>query len=175
MDFINGEILYLNKPLHWTSFDVVNRVRHILCRTIGQKKLKVGHAGTLDPLAKRIAGFTGWAFGRGATPRSVCWQPKATPSVRRPMSTSSLFLPSRPTAKSPTKPVTRSWPSWAICPAWSCSQGRPRPDGTYGATRWSPRFPASGHGGQRIAERRTSHAVCERPQRLVQDQDENCL
>ena len=34
---------------------------------------------------------------------------------------------------------------------------------------------ASGHGGQRIAERRTSHAVCERPQRLVQDQDENCL
>ena len=54
MYFINGEILYFNKPLHWTSFDVVNRVRRILCRTIGQKKLKVGHAGTLDPLATGV-------------------------------------------------------------------------------------------------------------------------
>jgi tRNA pseudouridine55 synthase len=54
MDFINGEILYFNKPLHWTSFDVVNRVRRILCRTIDQKKLKVGHAGTLDPLAAGV-------------------------------------------------------------------------------------------------------------------------
>ena len=54
MDFINGEILYFNKPLHWTSFDVVNRVRRILCRTLGQKKLKVGHAGTLDPLATGV-------------------------------------------------------------------------------------------------------------------------
>ena len=54
MDFINGEILYFDKPLNWTSFDVVNRVRRILCRTLGQKKLKVGHAGTLDPLATGI-------------------------------------------------------------------------------------------------------------------------
>ena len=54
MDFITGEILYFNKPLHWTSFDVVNRVRRILCRTLNQKKLKVGHAGTLDPLATGV-------------------------------------------------------------------------------------------------------------------------
>lgn len=54
MDFIKGEVLYFNKPLHWTSFDVVNRVRRVLCRTIGQKKLKVGHAGTLDPLATGV-------------------------------------------------------------------------------------------------------------------------
>lgn len=54
MDFINGELIYLNKPLEWTSFDVVNRVRRVLCRTIGQKKLKVGHAGTLDPLATGV-------------------------------------------------------------------------------------------------------------------------
>ena len=54
MDFINGEILYFNKPLHWTSFDVVNRVRRVLCRSIDQKKLKVGHAGTLDPLATGV-------------------------------------------------------------------------------------------------------------------------
>ena len=54
MDFVTGEILYFNKPLHWTSFDVVNRGRRILCQTIGQKKLKVGHAGTLDPLATGV-------------------------------------------------------------------------------------------------------------------------
>lgn len=46
--------MYLNKPLEWTSFDVVNRVRRVLCRTIGQKKLKVGRAGTLDPLATGV-------------------------------------------------------------------------------------------------------------------------
>ena len=51
MDFEAGEILYVKKPLHWTSFDVVNRVRRVLCRQLDKKKLKVGHAGTLDPFA----------------------------------------------------------------------------------------------------------------------------
>lgn len=50
-DFKGGEILLFDKPLEWTSFDVVNKVRFILCRKLGIKKLKVGHAGTLDPLA----------------------------------------------------------------------------------------------------------------------------
>lgn len=54
MDFIAGEILAFDKPLHWTSFDIVNRVRGILCRALGVKKLKVGHAGTLDPLATGV-------------------------------------------------------------------------------------------------------------------------
>ena len=54
MDFIEGEILAFDKPLHWTSFDVVNRVRGMLCRALGMKKLKVGHAGTLDPLATGV-------------------------------------------------------------------------------------------------------------------------
>ena len=54
MDFITGEIIYINKPLEWTSFDVVNRIRRVLCRTLKQKKLKVGHAGTLDPLATGV-------------------------------------------------------------------------------------------------------------------------
>ena len=52
--FAEGRILYLNKPLRWTSFDVVNRVRGVLCRALGTKKLKVGHAGTLDPLATGV-------------------------------------------------------------------------------------------------------------------------
>lgn len=50
-DFVNGEILLFDKPLDWTSFDVVNRVRILLCRKLKIKKLKVGHAGTLDPKA----------------------------------------------------------------------------------------------------------------------------
>ena len=54
MDFITGEIIYINNPLEWTSFDVFNRIRRVLCRTLKQKKLKVGHAGTLDPLATGV-------------------------------------------------------------------------------------------------------------------------
>lgn len=49
-----GEILYIDKPLRWTSFDVVNKVRWLLCKRLGVKKLKVGHAGTLDPLATGV-------------------------------------------------------------------------------------------------------------------------
>lgn len=54
VDYLEGEILAFDKPLHWTSFDVVNRVRGMLCRSLGVKKLKVGHAGTLDPLATGV-------------------------------------------------------------------------------------------------------------------------
>ena len=50
-----------------------------------------------------------------------------------------IISPIEPTAKSRMKPVIRSLPSWAICPAWSCSQGRPLPAGMCGATRWSRR------------------------------------
>jgi tRNA pseudouridine55 synthase len=46
-----GQILLFNKPLYWTSFDLVNKVRIMIQRTLGLKKIKVGHAGTLDPLA----------------------------------------------------------------------------------------------------------------------------
>lgn len=54
MDFKEGEVLYFNKPLGWTSFKVVGHVRYHICRRIGVKKLKVGHAGTLDPLATGV-------------------------------------------------------------------------------------------------------------------------
>ncbi|MBP5771725.1 MAG: tRNA pseudouridine(55) synthase TruB [Bacteroidaceae bacterium] len=54
MDFQTGEILYIDKPYRWTSFDVVNKVRWLLCKRLGTKKLKVGHAGTLDPLATGV-------------------------------------------------------------------------------------------------------------------------
>ncbi len=51
MDFIAGERLLIDKPLTWTSFDAVNKIRFLLKRHVGIKKIKVGHAGTLDPLA----------------------------------------------------------------------------------------------------------------------------
>ncbi len=51
MDFINGEVLYFDKPYTWTSFNLVAKVRWLLCKRLGVRKLKVGHAGTLDPLA----------------------------------------------------------------------------------------------------------------------------
>lgn len=54
MDFISGEILAFDKPYKWTSFDVVGKVRWLLCRKLGVKKLKVGHTGTLDPLATGV-------------------------------------------------------------------------------------------------------------------------
>ena len=54
MDFQEGQILYFDKPLRWTSFNLVAKVRWQLCHRLGLKKLKVGHAGTLDPLATGV-------------------------------------------------------------------------------------------------------------------------
>jgi len=51
INFQDGEILLVDKPLRWTSFDVVNKIRWQLKQGLGIKKIKVGHAGTLDPLA----------------------------------------------------------------------------------------------------------------------------
>lgn len=51
---LEGEILYIDKPLHWSSFDAVKRVRGIMVRRLKIKKMKVGHAGTLDPLATGV-------------------------------------------------------------------------------------------------------------------------
>ena len=54
MNFTEGEIFYINKPLHWTSFDAVKRIRIQILRRLQRKKLKVGHAGPLDPLATGV-------------------------------------------------------------------------------------------------------------------------
>lgn len=56
-DFFKGEVLLINKPLHWTSFDVVNKIKKLLGKSIPPSqpvKLRVGHAGTLDPLASGL-------------------------------------------------------------------------------------------------------------------------
>ena len=52
--FEEGKILLFDKPVYWTSFDLVNKVRIMIRSTFGIKKIKVGHAGTLDPLASGL-------------------------------------------------------------------------------------------------------------------------
>lgn len=54
MDFISGELIGIDKPLGWTSFDVVKRIRGAIQRRLHVRKFKVGHAGTLDPLATGV-------------------------------------------------------------------------------------------------------------------------
>ena len=54
MDFVAGEIIAINKPYTWTSFQIVNKIRYHLSRKYGIKRFKVGHAGTLDPLASGV-------------------------------------------------------------------------------------------------------------------------
>jgi len=50
-DFLNGQFLLIDKPLEWTSFDAVKKIRYLIRNKFKLKKIKVGHAGTLDPLA----------------------------------------------------------------------------------------------------------------------------
>lgn len=54
MDFVEGTILYFDKPYTWTSFNLVSRVRYLICQRLGVRRFKVGHAGTLDPLATGV-------------------------------------------------------------------------------------------------------------------------
>ena len=75
LDFLSGVALLVDKPKDWTSFDVVAKLRNGIGKKIGARKLKVGHAGTLDPLAtglliicvgkatKQIVGFQGMEKG----------------------------------------------------------------------------------------------------------------
>lgn len=53
-DYRNGQLILIDKPLEWTSFQVVNKVRWLIRQKFDIKKLKVGHAGTLDPLASGL-------------------------------------------------------------------------------------------------------------------------
>ena len=53
-DFQEGQVLLIDKPLEWTSFDVVNKLRYAIRKGGGFRKIKVGHAGTLDPLATGV-------------------------------------------------------------------------------------------------------------------------
>jgi tRNA pseudouridine55 synthase len=52
--FVEGQVIVIDKPLHWTSFNVVKKIEILLRKQFDLKKIKVGHAGTLDPLATGI-------------------------------------------------------------------------------------------------------------------------
>lgn len=54
MDFLKGEIIYLNKPYGMSSFGALARIRYLISKKIGVKRVKTGHAGTLDPLATGV-------------------------------------------------------------------------------------------------------------------------
>jgi tRNA pseudouridine55 synthase len=53
-NYTDGQIILIDKPLEWTSFQVVNKIRWLIRKRFGIKKIKVGHAGTLDPLASGL-------------------------------------------------------------------------------------------------------------------------
>ena len=50
-EFLDGQVLLIDKPLHWSSFQAVNKLKYLLKKKLDVKKIKIGHAGTLDPLA----------------------------------------------------------------------------------------------------------------------------
>lgn len=107
MDFLTGEIIYIDKPVGWTSFDVVKRVRGALLRRLKLKKLKVGHAGTLDPLASGVMIIT---TGR-ATKQIETLQAgvkEYTATIRLGATTPSFDLETAVDATYPTGHITRS-------------------------------------------------------------------
>lgn len=106
MDFLTGEIICIDKPVGWTSFDVVKRVRGALLRRLKLKKLKVGHAGTLDPLASGVMIIT---TGR-ATKRIESLQAgvkEYTATIRLGATTPSFDLETEVDATYPTGHITR--------------------------------------------------------------------
>lgn len=107
MNFIDGEILLIDKPLGWTSFDTCKRLRSALCRRMGVKKVKVGHAGTLDPLATGVMIIcTGKATKRIEELQSGVKEYVAT--MRLGATTPSFDLETAIDATYPTEHITRA-------------------------------------------------------------------
>lgn len=106
MNYIDGEILYLDKPYGWTSFDVVKRIRGELTRLLHCKKIKVGHAGTLDPLATGVMIIcTGRATKRIDTLQAGVKEYVAT--IALGSTTPSFDLETKVDATYPTAHITR--------------------------------------------------------------------
>ena len=104
-DFEEGEILLLRKPLYWTSFDLTNKVRLTIRHNCGLKKLKVGHAGTLDPLATGLMIVcTGKATKRIDSFRDL--NKEYTATIRFGQTTPSFDLESEVDAVYPTDHIT---------------------------------------------------------------------
>ncbi|HPR32924.1 MAG TPA: tRNA pseudouridine(55) synthase TruB [Prolixibacteraceae bacterium] len=108
MDFVSGAIVPVNKPLDWTSFDVVNKVRSELCKKLGIKKLKVGHAGTLDPKASGLV-----IVCTGKATRQIdslqAQEKEYTATLKLGATTPSFDLETEEDAVYPTEHITREF------------------------------------------------------------------
>lgn len=114
MDFKSGTILSFDKPLTWTSFGLVSKVRYLLCQHIGEKKLKVGHAGTLDPLATGVLIIcTGKATKQIDTLQAKTKEYVAT--LQLGATTPSFDLETPVDATFPTQHITRQSIKDALC------------------------------------------------------------
>ncbi len=103
--FEDGKILLFDKPAYWTSFDLVNKVRFMIRSCLGIKKIKVGHAGTLDPLATGLMILcTGKATKRIEEFRDLDKEYLATVTIGK--STPSYDLETEVDAEYPTNHVT---------------------------------------------------------------------
>ena len=100
-----GQVLLINKPLTWTSFDVVNKIRYSLKKYLGIKKIKVGHAGTLDPLA---TGLVIVCTGKATKEidQYLGLQKRYVASVRLGATTPTLDMETEPDHEFPWKHVT---------------------------------------------------------------------
>lgn len=104
--FSEGMYVVVDKPLEWTSFDIVNKFRYLLCRRLGLKKLKVGHAGTLDPLATGVVVVCTGKYTKRID--EVQRQEKVyTAGIRLGATTPSFDLESKVDATYPTEHITR--------------------------------------------------------------------
>ncbi len=104
--WLDGQVLFLNKPLGWTSFDLVKKVRYSLRNHFGLKKIKVGHAGTLDPLA---TGMMIVCTGR-ATKTLINYQDMGkeyVAGIRLGSTTPSFDLETEVDARFPTDQITK--------------------------------------------------------------------
>ncbi|GAD04884.1 tRNA pseudouridine(55) synthase TruB [Porphyromonas crevioricanis] len=101
----DGEVLLFDKPYRWTSFDLVNKFRYWACRRLGVKKLKVGHAGTLDPLA---TGLMIICTGRCTKQLDTLQQGKKEyiATLKLGQTTPSFDLETEPDAEYPTEHIT---------------------------------------------------------------------
>ena len=113
-NFIAGQVLLIDKPLWWTSFDVVRKCRNIITQRLKLKKLKVGHAGTLDPLA---TGLMLICTGK-ATKRINEWidaDKEYMATIELGRTTPSFDLETETDATFPTEHITRELFEASLC------------------------------------------------------------
>ena len=104
-NFKEGALLLVDKPLGWTSFDVVNKIRYKLKHKLGVRKIKVGHAGTLDPLATGLLIICTGKFTKKLTDLQGLFK-EYTGTIKLGASTPSFDAETEEDSKFPTEHIT---------------------------------------------------------------------